>query len=101
MIQKLLGISPDEANINEVTSKLQDIAGFFQGMSDSDIKKTIREITMGKFIEDKLSHVWSFCELNYDLEEKIKLSEVLPSREAELLKEEISSISDEIDLYYN
>ena len=97
----MLGISPDESSMGMVASKLQDIAGYFEGMKDSDIKKTIREITMGKYIDDKLSHVWSFCELNSDLEDKIKMSEMVSAKEAKELKKEINSLSDEIDLYYN
>lgn len=101
-LQKLVGISPDEMQIPEVMNKLQDIAGFFSGMKEVDIQKQIRQITMGKFLDDKLSHVWSFCELN-DMknacEDELEDFEGSPE-EKKAKKEELKSLSEQIDYYY-
>lgn len=100
-LQQIIGITPDEAQLPSVLNKLQFIAGFFGGMPLDQIEKKIREISMGKMIEDKLSHVWSFCELNNAKNLKVSELEFAKESHKENLLKEIQSLSEDIDMYYN
>lgn len=102
-IQDLTGTSPEMLNIPAVTEKLQEIAGFFEGVPLTEVRKAVRSITLNKNIPDMLNHIWSFCELNSDYNEKKNLYDKITSEYKESVKNlesEMESLKEEIEYYY-